>query len=83
LSGAGEISAHEFHYSSLQNLEGNFDFAYKMLRGNGINGTHDGLVYKNMLAGFSHLRHVEANSWAERFANFVRLSKKNTNTKNT
>jgi len=76
LKGVGEISAHEFHYSSLKNLEGNFEFAYEMLRGNGIDGKHDGLVYKNLLAGFSHLRDVEANSWATRFANFVRLSKK-------
>jgi cobyrinic acid a,c-diamide synthase len=76
LKGVGEIPAHEFHYSSLKNLEGNFDFAYEMLRGHGIDGKHDGLIYKNLLAGFSHLRDVEANSWAARFANFVRLSKK-------
>ena len=76
LEGVGEIPAHEFHYSSLKNLEGNFDFAYEVLRGNGIDGKHDGLVYKNLLAGFSHLRDVEANSWAARFANFVRLNKK-------
>ena len=76
LKGLGEISAHEFHYSSLQNLEGNFDFAYEVLRGNGIDGKHDGLIYKILLAGFSHLRDVEANPWAARFANFIRLSKK-------
>ena len=73
----GEISAHEFHYSSLTNLEGDLKFAYEMLRGNGIDGKHDGLIHKNLLAGFSHLRNVEANSWATRFADFVRLSKKN------
>jgi cobyrinic acid a,c-diamide synthase len=76
LKGPSEIPAHEFHYSSLENLEGNFDFAYEMLRGNGIDGKHDGLIYKNLLAGFSHLRDVKANSWASRFANFVRQSKK-------
>ena len=76
MDGVGEMSAHEFHYSSLQNLKGDFDFAYKMLRGNGIDGKHDGLIYKNLLAGFSHLRDVEANPWATRFTNFVRASKK-------
>ena len=75
-NGLGEISAHEFHYSSLTNLEGNFNFAYKMVRGNGIDGKHDGLIHKNLLAGFSHLRNVEANLWATRFANFVRHNKK-------
>jgi cobyrinic acid a,c-diamide synthase len=74
--GVSEISAHEFHYSSLTNLEGEFNFAYEMLRGNGIDGKHDGLIHKNLLAGFSHLRNVEANAWATRFANFVRLSKR-------
>jgi len=75
-NGLGEFSAHEFHYSSLINLEGNFNYAYRMLRGNGIDGKHDGLIYKNLLAGFSHLRDVEANSWATRFTEFVRISKK-------
>jgi cobyrinic acid a,c-diamide synthase len=76
LKGKGEIPAHEFHYSSLKNLEGNFNFAYEMLRGHGIDGEHDGLVYKNLLAGYAHLQDVEANPWAARFANFVRLHKK-------
>jgi len=76
LKGKGEIPAHEFHYSSLKNLEGNFNFAYEMLRGHGIDGKHDGLVYKNLLAGYAHLQDVEANPWAARFANFVRLHKK-------
>ncbi|MHA1597506.1 MAG: cobyrinate a,c-diamide synthase [Alphaproteobacteria bacterium] len=68
----GEIPAHEFHYSSLENLEGNPIFAYQVLRGHGIDGKHDGLVYKNMLANYTHLRDVSANRWAQRFIGFVR-----------
>jgi len=75
LTDAGEISAHEFHYSSLENLEGDFDFAYEVLRGHGIDANHDGLVYKNLLTGYAHLRDVEANPWAARFANFVKSCK--------
>jgi hypothetical protein len=29
-------------------------------------------VYKNLLAGYAHLRHVEATPWAEGFVAFVR-----------
>lgn len=68
----GEIPAHEFHYSSLENLAGDPIFAYQVLRGHGIDGEHDGLVYKNLLANYTHLRDVSANRWAQRFIGFVR-----------
>lgn len=73
--GSGEIPAHEFHYSSLENLEGEPIFAYQVLRGHGIDGKHDGLIYHNLLAGYAHLRHVAANPWAGRFVDFVRSRK--------
>ena len=66
------IPAHEFHYSSLENLEGDPIFAYEVLRGTGIDGRHDGLVIGNLLASYAHLRHVEGNRWAQRFVAFVR-----------
>ena len=68
----GEIPAHEFHYSSLENLDGDPVFAYQVLRGHGIDGEHDGLIYKNLLANYTHLRDVSANRWAQRFVGFVR-----------
>jgi cobyrinic acid a,c-diamide synthase len=74
--GAGAvIPAHEFHYSSLENLEGDPIFAYEVLRGTGIDGRHDGLVIGNLLASYAHLRHVEGNRWAQRFVAFVRRSR--------
>ena len=71
-SGAVPAAAHEFHYSSLENLEGPTTFAYRVLRGHGIDATHDGLVRKNLLACYAHLRDVECNHWARRFVRFVR-----------
>lgn len=68
----GEIRAHEFHYSTLENLPADCDYAYRMLRGHGIDGEHDGLVHKNLLASYTHLRSVPGNNWAARFAAFVR-----------
>jgi cobyrinic acid a,c-diamide synthase len=67
-----EFPAHEFHYSSLENTDGEFDFAYEVLRGHGIDGRHDGIVYKNLLASYSHLRDAAGHHWAARFVDFVR-----------
>jgi len=69
--GAG-IPAHEFHYARLENLSGGLDYAYRVLRGHGIDGQHDGLLVGNLQAGFAHHRNKEANPWVERFVAFVR-----------
>jgi cobyrinic acid a,c-diamide synthase len=69
---SARIPAHEFHYASLENLPRDMTFAWRMARGHGIDGKHDGIVRGNLLAGFSHLRDVEGDRWARRFVGFVR-----------
>jgi cobyrinic acid a,c-diamide synthase len=71
----GEIRAHEFHYSRLENLAPGLDYAYEVLRGSGLDGQRDGIVYKNLLASYVHLRDVASQPWAARFVEFVRLCK--------
>ncbi len=66
------IHAHEFHYSSVENLAPGVEFAYEVERGHGVDGRHDGIVHKNLLASFAHLRDVAVNRWARRFVDFVR-----------
>lgn len=66
-----ELAAHEFHYSSLENLPGDLNFAYEVLRGHGIDGKHDGIVDKNMLACYTHFRSLRGYDWAERFVRFA------------
>jgi cobyrinic acid a,c-diamide synthase len=66
------IHAHEFHYSSVENLAPGAQFAYDVERGHGVDGRHDGIVHKNLLASFAHLRDVAGNRWARRFVDFVR-----------
>ncbi len=75
-SEAGEplsFYAHEFHYSAIENVQWceEMRFAYRVLRGHGIDGEHDGLVYRNTLASYVHLRDVNANHWTQRFVAFV------------
>ena len=69
---AALIRAHEFHYSSVENLAPDVEFAYDVERGHGIDGRHDGIVHKNLLASYAHLRDVAGNRWARRFVEFVR-----------
>jgi cobyrinic acid a,c-diamide synthase len=72
---AGEIRGHEFHYSSLENLDPDVEFAYRVLRGHGIDGEHDGLVHRNVMASYAHLRNVGGTQWAARFVQFVAQQK--------
>jgi cobyrinic acid a,c-diamide synthase len=67
-----EIRAHEFHYSTLEDLAPDTVYAYEVLRGTGIDGKHDGIVHKNLFACYAHLRDLENNHWAARFVDFVR-----------
>jgi cobyrinic acid a,c-diamide synthase len=69
---AGLIRAHEFHYSSVENLAPGLAFAYDVERGHGIDGRRDGIVYKNLLASYAHLRDVAGHHWAARFVEFAR-----------
>ncbi|MFV1998158.1 MAG: cobyrinate a,c-diamide synthase [Acidiferrobacterales bacterium] len=67
-----EFPAHEFHYSSLENIDPDLEYAYAVKRGMGIDGKRDGIIYKNLLANYVHLRDVDQNHWAKRFIEFVR-----------
>lgn len=71
--GAGcRIPAHEFHYARLEGLPADATYAYRVRRGEGIDGINDGIVIGNTIAGFSHLRNTSRSRWAERFLDFVR-----------
>jgi cobyrinic acid a,c-diamide synthase len=69
---AEAVPAHEFHYAALENIAPDCRFAYRIRRGYGIDGRHDGIVIGNLLANFSHLRDTSRNHWARRFVSFIR-----------
>jgi cobyrinic acid a,c-diamide synthase len=73
------ISAHEFHYSTLEGLDPNSArFAYEVVRGTGIDGRHDGFAYKNLLASYTHRRSVGEHGWVDAFLAQVEACKKDT-----
>jgi cobyrinic acid a,c-diamide synthase len=76
--GAGKpcIPAHEFHHAALDQLDPAAPFAYRVVRGHGIDGQNDGIVKGNVLANFCHLRSTQRSGcWARRFVGFVRACK--------
>jgi cobyrinic acid a,c-diamide synthase len=73
--GVQEVRGHEFHYSSLDNLDPNVRFAWRVTRGHGIDGRHDGLIHRNVLASYAHLRSLGGNGWAAHFVDFVRAQR--------
>jgi len=69
------IPAHEFHYSSLENLPADSIYAYQVQRGHGIDGRHDGYQQHNLLAAYVHRRGSGAQGWIAPFLNQVRAHK--------
>jgi cobyrinic acid a,c-diamide synthase len=58
------IRGHEFHYSRPMTLEGLQPMAYHVSRGHGIDGKDDGMVYKNVLAAYTHLHALGTPEWS-------------------
>ncbi len=71
----GMISGHEFHYAHSCLFAKPDGFAYRVKRGYGFDGERDGLVHRNTLASYTHLRNTSQYRWAERFVEHVRACK--------
>jgi cobyrinic acid a,c-diamide synthase len=60
-----EIRGHEFHYSRVLRWSGSeSDLVFRMKRGVGIHGDRDGIVYKNVLATYTHIHALGNPGWA-------------------
>ena len=79
----GQRAVHEFHHSALEWLPAEAKaeqgpehrFAFEVLRGTGIDRRHDGFVYRNLMACYTHQRHTRANPWVDQFIAFIRAHK--------
>ncbi|MCP4332858.1 MAG: cobyrinate a,c-diamide synthase [Gammaproteobacteria bacterium] len=72
---SASLRAHEFHYSELTGLADDAKFGYRVQRGSGIQQQQDGLIYRNLLASYTHLRNTAENPWVKRFLQFVQTHK--------
>ncbi len=61
-----EIRGHEFHYSRVKKWRGDEkDLVFRMTRGVGISADRDGILYKNVLATYTHIHALGTPDWAE------------------
>jgi cobyrinic acid a,c-diamide synthase len=67
-----EVRAHEFHHSAILAPDPDWIYGFEVLRGAGIDGRHDAVIHKNLVAGYAHLRHVGGVAWTRRFVAHVR-----------
>ena len=70
--GDAPVLGHEFHHSSLENIDPGVAYAYEVERGHGIDGRHDGVLVHQVLASYAHLRHAAGSQWVTRFVAHVR-----------
>jgi len=71
------INAHEFHYSDIKFFKKKYKYAYNVKRGHGVNGKSDGILYKNLVATYSHMRDTRQSLWIENFLSFIDKYKRN------
>ncbi len=69
------ISGHEFHYSCCHPPPEDADYCFELTRGVGIAGGFDGLCYRNVLAGYTHIHAFGAEGWAFNFVRAARIYK--------
>lgn len=58
-----ELRGHEFHYSRVMGLGNGLRAVFRMKRGSGITDGLDGIVYKNVLATYTHLHALGSPEW--------------------
>ena len=66
------LRGHEFHHSVITGLDGKVEFAYRTLRGNGVQKGFDGMRVGNCVATYAHLHADGAPFWADDFVSFVK-----------
>jgi cobyrinic acid a,c-diamide synthase len=68
------LVGHEFHYSRVTALQ-KLNFAFRVKRGYGVDGIHDGIMKKNVLANYIHLHFLSNRSIPIRFLSQVKKIK--------
>ena len=59
------LRGHEFHYTYMQSSTAeDLRFAFRVRRGHGFDGRHDGLCHRTVLACYTHVHAMGTASWA-------------------
>ncbi len=66
------IKGHEFHYSKIIEHDAGIKSCLSVLRGTGCFNRREGLIYKNVFAGYLHVHASAAPGWAKGMVNCAR-----------
>jgi cobyrinic acid a,c-diamide synthase len=69
------IKGHEFHHSYLEMSPERYKFVFKMKKGYGVDGFSDGITYKNLLAGYTHMYSPSSPGWFKNWVAFIKRTK--------
>jgi len=69
------IKGHEFHHSYLEMPPDRYKFVFKMKKGYGVDGISDGIAYKNLLAGYTHIYSPSSPGWFKNWIASIRQIK--------
>ncbi len=58
------LRGHEFHYSRIELVDGPLPTACEVRRGKGVGQGRDGVIFKNVWAGYTHLHALATPQWA-------------------
>jgi cobyrinic acid a,c-diamide synthase len=59
-----QLRGHEFHYTYMRSSPEGLKFAFRVNRGHGFDGQRDGLCHRQVLACYTHVHALGAESWA-------------------
>jgi len=69
------IKGHEFHHSFLEMPPDRYEFVFRMKKGCGVDGISDGISYKNVLAGYTHIYSPSSPGWFKNWIAFIKQIK--------
>ncbi|MHB1679190.1 MAG: cobyrinate a,c-diamide synthase [bacterium] len=71
------IKGHEFHHSYLETpSSNNMNFVFNVEKGFGVNGANDGIIYKNIIASYTHIFSPSSPKWFKNWVSFIKEIKK-------
>ena len=59
------LRGHEYHHSRVLHLDDSVTFAYHLTRGRGVSEQRDGIVYRSVLAVYTHLHALGTPEWTQ------------------
>jgi cobyrinic acid a,c-diamide synthase len=66
-----KLWGHEFHHSHLIKAD-SLKFAYRLQRGQGVDGQRDGIIYKNVFAAYTHIHALGVPGWSNALVSLAR-----------